>query len=209
MTRTRRLGKKGLLAVFVHALLAQGAWGGEKGLFLNFGAATGGQLDSTLTDASGAEVGTPGSTGITYGLEGYFQSDGLLGLSGLAEVTPYKNVVGSADWQYFIAAMPRLQFKPIDVLRLWGGVGLGIAITGFGNYRPLPASYEAKSGTGFGVSPRIGMDYDVGEKTFFGIQAALMRTTASINAETSGGAPASVSYDRRWWAFALRIGKAF
>jgi len=168
-------------------------------------------------ESNGTELGTSSDTGNPYASfagELTYQSKFLLGAGVLFEGTRYPYTTGGAsDGELGIYFMPRLA-QSVGIVEFWAGVGLGLMSTSLGGSNSgtvdgITITMNSTRANSFAWTPRVGIDVDLTQKIFLGVQVSYTRTTFSVPFTATEG-PASITGSedctRSWVGGALRLG---
>lgn len=128
------------------------------------------------------------------------------------DYSSYKYTDGTAnDTELSLMVMPKARAN----FGLWAGLGLGLIRTGIGTVSSTSGTatltLDESSITSFGVSPRIGYDFEVKPGFTLGASIAYMHTSADISSSyvdvpNSLNIKITNEFSRSWWIFNVRAG---
>lgn len=175
----------------------------------------------TFTDPLG--VGTPVSgkgeskqkgIGAEFGFEVTRYFNNVVGSSFIVGYSTFKNAGGSTDKIITFMASPRLQFG--ESVKYWFGLGIGFTITTMQNTAAsddtMTLRLDSSSHNYFIVSPRIGVDFPIGENYFIGVQESYISGTTTITGSGKVGSSDFVLSDdvtRDYFSTIIRVGYKF
>lgn len=179
-----------------------------------FGLSHSGHTSTTVKNSSGTSLGTvdtDGKAAIDFGVESFRRTDFPINLTIIAETAWYGNDGIKNDMTTSLMVGPRVETG--TKVNVWAEVGFGPAMTVIGTTSATSAGVTTTvdSGTAFSLafSPRIGVDYNLDDKYFIGLQASYFASNVSVDGTVSSGSTSakfSEDVSRHWMTTVFRFG---
>lgn len=177
-----------------------------------FGLTHSGKTDSTVK-VNGTEIGSvtsKGTSAFAFGAESFRRTEFPINLAIIVENNWYGNEGEANDFTTSLLLGPRVETG--TKVNLWAEIGVGPALTAIGTTSAtmsgLTVAYDSSTAFSFAISPRVGVDFPIGDNYFIGLQAAYFTSSLSLDGQYSGliNAPFTQEATRKYFTTVLRFG---